>query len=283
MNILDELRREFPGWTIGLRAGGKTAKCWKHGDEPPASQVDDYALVSEADGVFLGTPLGDSEAQTFPTLLEAAEYALGEKAESTKAREGAAIKADEPREYDNGDPETEADKASFAEFARLAPFRNAWPEWTWASPDADTYIGEVGGETWTCQREPGDSFRAHSSLCSAVCYRDDAYQAMRAMMAWPGAERSTSRKDFTTKPRLTLIPAGVLARHLLPVLHDGAKKHGRDHWRKCSAREYAEAAASHLLAFLDGQDIDESGHHSLAHAMADCALALGTLDKDTTP
>lgn len=201
MNILDELRWEFPAWTFGPLAGGLTVKCWRGTVEPASEQTDYYATVSHAGrGRFLGTGV-DGKGRTFPTVTEAAEYALGEKAESTKAREGTTINAEVPREYDNGDPETEADKASFAEFARLAPFRKAWPEWAWSSPDADTYIGEVDGETWTCQREPGDSFRAHSSLCSAVCYHEDAYQAMRAMIAWPGAERPKTSKNDATQVR----------------------------------------------------------------------------------
>lgn len=196
-SILATLRAEFPDWKFGLRAGGHPAKCWKYGDEPPASQVDDYALVSYADGAFRGSPLGDTEAVDFPTLIEAAEYALGQKALSACR----IIDAEVPREYDNGDPETDTDKSS-------------------------------------------------------------------------------PRKDFTTKPRITLIPAHVLSAHILPVLHDGAKKHGRDHWRKCTPREYVEAAVTHALAFLDGDDIDESGHHALAHAAADIILALGKLTEE---
>lgn len=288
-----------------------------------------------------------------------------------------------PRQYDNGDPETDADKAAFAEMARVAPFKRAWPEWTWSSPDEDTYIGDVFGETWKCQRERGGDFRAHSSLVGGSCYHADAFQAMSALMAygkpegkptaepvpvqetdngwreriepfrraWPhpgwqwsspnadyyeGRNRdgvtvtckamnycdgnlvvstfvaegpsgtchdytpfaamrgllgvrpvdgmpvaAEPRKDFTTKPRITLIPAHVLSAHILPVLHDGAKKHGRDHWRKCTPREYVEAAVTHALAFLDGDEIDESGHHALAHAAADIILALGTLKEGT--
>ena len=83
------------------------------------------------------------------------------------------------------------------------------------------------------------------------------------------------RKNFTQKPRIDLIPPGVLSRHVLPVLHDGAQKHGRDHWRKCTQREYALAAATHVLAYLDGEETDESGHAALAHAAADLLLALG--------
>lgn len=86
------------------------------------------------------------------------------------------------------------------------------------------------------------------------------------------------RKNFTAKPRHSLIPPHVLARHVLPVLHDGATKHGRDHWRKCSTREYADAAMSHIQAYMDGADIDESGRHALAHAAADLLLGLGVME-----
>lgn len=88
----------------------------------------------------------------------------------------------------------------------------------------------------------------------------------------------SKRKNFTAKPRHSLIPPHVLARHVLPVLHDGAQKHGRDHWRKCSTREYADAAMTHLQAYMDGADIDESGRHALAHAAADLLLGLGVLE-----
>ena len=36
------------------------------------------------------------------------------------------------------DPETDADKAAWAELVRLAPFKKEWPEedgWTWESPN----------------------------------------------------------------------------------------------------------------------------------------------------
>lgn len=275
MSILDELRREFPGFSFGPICSGH-AKAWKGPNEPVESDANLYALVERSSsGGFNGYPFRGGSAK-FPTLIEAAEYALGEKAESTKAREGgrgtlddidealaalrnafpgctwsaalgkdargSCIHADEDTDspvdvqfmapgrwltirgnrewsgttaiesfhrFDSGLPcditttgrVINAEVPPDAEAERLAPFRKAWPEWTWSSPDADTYIGEVDGETWTCQREPGDSFRAHSSLCSAVCYHEDAYQAMRAMMAWLWAGRPKTIKSDATQVR----------------------------------------------------------------------------------
>ena len=92
MNIIDELRREFPGWNFKLNACGDR-KSWKGTDEPKDTEYRRFALFGElGSGRFFGEPL-DGDQCTFPTLLEAAEYALGEKAESTKARDGTVANA----------------------------------------------------------------------------------------------------------------------------------------------------------------------------------------------
>lgn len=278
MSILDELRREFPGWTFTLDKHGDP-KAWDGPCEPLETETSQYALIERSSsGGFNGYPLRGGSVK-FPTLLEAAEYALGEKAESTKAREGDPVLAELRREFPAFTVRSKKWDGRLLQYIM----------WHASEPKPVAYertsvVANAGPDGWTAMRPASAPKHGFTTPIAAAECATGTVRASYTKGTVINAEVPPEpRKDFTAKPRLTLIPAGVLARHLLPVLHDGAKKHGRDHWRKCSAREYAEAAASHLLAFLDGQDIDESGHHSLAHAMADCALALGTLDKDTTP
>lgn len=57
----------------------------------------------------------------------------------------------------------------------------------------------------------------------------------------------------------------------------GAEKYGPFNWRTNSvaASVYIAAALRHILAYADGQDIDEdSGYPVLAHALASLAIAV---------
>jgi len=79
-----------------------------------------------------------------------------------------------------------------------------------------------------------------------------------------------------TKVPLRLIPPSSVA-HLAVVMNLGAEKYGPYNWRKNRVRltVYLEAALRHILAVLDGEDLDEeSGQPHTAHVMACMAIVL---------
>lgn len=77
----------------------------------------------------------------------------------------------------------------------------------------------------------------------------------------------TAVKHDAGKPSLGLIPRTAMVAEAR-VLDFGAKKYGRDNWRKgMDHSRMSDAALRHLFAYLDGEDIDpESGLPHLAHA-----------------
>lgn len=78
------------------------------------------------------------------------------------------------------------------------------------------------------------------------------------------------------KPPMSDVPTTAL-RALGLVMRNGARKYGRLNWRRhaVSATVYYDAAERHLMAWLDGEDLDpESGLPHLAHVMACCAILL---------
>lgn len=79
-----------------------------------------------------------------------------------------------------------------------------------------------------------------------------------------------------TKPQMHLIPAPALIQ-AARVMELGAKKYGPYNWRGQPVRMtvYLAAAMRHILAKLDGQDLDpESGQPHEAHALACMAILL---------
>jgi hypothetical protein len=73
------------------------------------------------------------------------------------------------------------------------------------------------------------------------------------------------------KPDLTRLPMRALY-EIAKVIQSGDEKYGRSDWRKLEKRtpeeinDHLRAALGHIAEFLDGVEIDESGHHKLAHA-----------------
>ena len=89
------------------------------------------------------------------------------------------------------------------------------------------------------------------------------------------------------KPSITAVPPVGLYR-VGQVMEEGAKKYGPMNWRdaKVTTSTYVNAAMRHLLAYQDGQDLDEETFlPHLAHAAA-CLMILldaqaqGTLQDD---
>jgi len=85
------------------------------------------------------------------------------------------------------------------------------------------------------------------------------------------------------KPKMSHTPTESI--RLLGQVHSmGAAKYGAFNWREktVSSTVYYDAAMRHLMAYFDGQDIDEeSGLPHLAHVMACCSILLDARDGDT--
>lgn len=76
-----------------------------------------------------------------------------------------------------------------------------------------------------------------------------------------------------TKPRMSLMPEGILD-EMLAVLEHGSAKYSDDNWQAVPGAytRYYDAAHRHINAWWNCEDRDpESGKHHLAHAM--CCLA----------
>ena len=98
------------------------------------------------------------------------------------------------------------------------------------------------------------------------------------------------------KPQLQLIPP-VINLEMAKALDYGVHRAGPNgvgygpwNWRNANVESmtYVGAIRRHLDAYLDGQDLDESGAHHLGHIAASCAILLdaakfGTLVDNRPP
>lgn len=91
------------------------------------------------------------------------------------------------------------------------------------------------------------------------------------------------------KPQLQLIPP-ISNVETAKALKHGADRYGPWNWRTANVESmtYIGAIKRHLDAYLDGQDLDESGAHHLGHIAASCAILLdaakfGTLVDNRPP
>ena len=290
------LRSEFPGWSVQKSADGSQrpgpAGYWMWRGKTMPENLDECAVVWEDGRHRLAHGNGIFGIYRAPDLLTAAENATGEtrlsrrpKPETGTARIAKPTRAETKRaealraKGAAKVKERDFHKLSAIIEAHVADLRAAFPDRTWsfavgmdlaASCIHENEFGDVPSyiqwrDGWFAGTEDGPE----TKTCATPV------EAFRAFTA-----DEPKRKNFATKPRHSLIPPHVLARHVLPVLHDGAAKHGRDHWRRCSTREYADAAMTHIQAFLDGDVMDESGRHALAHAAADLLLALGVVEEE---
>jgi hypothetical protein len=76
------------------------------------------------------------------------------------------------------------------------------------------------------------------------------------------------------KDQWNLLPLDVL-REVVRVLMHGAKKYSPDNWKSVAKgangkQRYFDAAMRHIVAYQNGEQLDESGHTHLAHAI--CCL-----------
>lgn len=77
-------------------------------------------------------------------------------------------------------------------------------------------------------------------------------------------------KNDEGKSRMDLIPANPLL-EVGKVFGHGAKKYTPNNYRTSGGLKHSRlsgAALRHTYQYLGGEDIDESGHHHLAHAIA---------------
>jgi hypothetical protein len=83
-------------------------------------------------------------------------------------------------------------------------------------------------------------------------------------------------KHDSGKPRPELIPRGFVM-EMGRVMAHGAKKYSEDNWQKCDdVRRYHGAALRHILAVIDGEDMDpDSALTHLGHAACSLAMAYG--------
>ena len=79
-------------------------------------------------------------------------------------------------------------------------------------------------------------------------------------------------KHDNGKPRMSLVPPQAIF-DIAAVFTDGAIEYGDFNWRDgiVYSRLYS-AALRHLLAFWQGEDVDESGHDTLSHAITNIIM-----------
>lgn len=88
----------------------------------------------------------------------------------------------------------------------------------------------------------------------------------------------TNPKDLLglKKPPISLVPPSAII-HLANAFKEGARKYGPYNWRTKQVQTliYCDAIMRHLLAYIDGEDIDqESGKHHLDGVLASAAILI---------
>ena len=90
---------------------------------------------------------------------------------------------------------------------------------------------------------------------------------------------SEDNANPSRKPDLTRLPMQALYQ-VANVIQHGDEKYTRSDWRSTYKRtperinDHLRAAIGHIAEFLDGEEVDESGHHKLAHAAARLLILL---------
>lgn len=162
-------------------------------------------------------------------------------------------------------------------------------DWDWSTLPPGFNMQE------TIKRDVEVILKCDAYVCLDGWEKSTGATAEQKLLVWMGATRldPVSLKPWVeTKPEISdgnpkdacglkktplrLIPwVSIVA--LARVMQLGANKYGEANWRDKKPRitVYVEAAMRHLLAYLDGQNIDpESGESHLAHAMANAAILL---------
>lgn len=99
----------------------------------------------------------------------------------------------------------------------------------------------------------------------------------RNRVATPITLARVNNKDAAAKgkPELSLIPTAALVEEA-KALASGADKYGAYNYLAApvQASTYIDAAFRHIRAWMDGDDLDESGANHLGHARASLAILL---------
>ena len=95
---------------------------------------------------------------------------------------------------------------------------------------------------------------------------------------------STNPKDLegNKKPRISLVPPSAII-HLASAFKEGEEKYGAYNWRtnKVQAMIYLDAILRHVLAIVDGEDIDPestTGKHHIDGVIASAAVYIDAMD-----
>jgi hypothetical protein len=108
--------------------------------------------------------------------------------------------------------------------------------------------------------------------------------------AWKAAQKAPEKVTLANpkqaygdkKAPLHLVPGSAMV-HIAMGLKEGSRKYGAFNWRDTNveAQTYVGATLRHLMAYVDGEDIDpESGNHHLSHAMASLAILVDAMESD---
>jgi hypothetical protein len=84
----------------------------------------------------------------------------------------------------------------------------------------------------------------------------------------------TGIKHDETKIKWSLLPWDVME-EVAEVMQHGAEKYGLDNWKHVDPpMRYWDAAMRHMIAFRQGEKLDESTLHHLAHAITSLIFLL---------
>lgn len=87
------------------------------------------------------------------------------------------------------------------------------------------------------------------------------------------------RKNDLGKPRMSLVPSEAV-RGAAVVMTHGAEKYDDHNWRKPTYwTRFWDAADRHMRAWLEGEDLDESGLPTIDHALSELMMLSATIKR----
>lgn len=129
---------------------------------------------------------------------------------------------------------------------------------------------------------PAHSFKGDAKYCMQCAYSKEEYLHVPQSEAGKLADRARQEmRDYDAfvkhdqdKSDWSLVPWSSM-RQVLTVLEIGAKKYSADNWQKGTEDRYKKALLRHVLAYAEGEKLDqETGLHHLAHAACNCLFIL---------
>lgn len=93
-------------------------------------------------------------------------------------------------------------------------------------------------------------------------------------------DKTIGIKHDNCKVKWSLLPWETLE-EVVQVMQYGAEKYGVDNWKHVDPpMRYWDAALRHMIAFQEGEKLDESGLHHLAHAITSLLFLLWRDNED---